>query len=413
MSAPSIPNLLSLRGASRGGGDRGGRGRSRGRGFGGPGRGAASGSASASALGHDAAIQGTDTDAAVSRLSAVELGYLQDPFASLFVQQAAMPPTRRLPIINRGTYTRTTAIDKVVERFLSQTDAPGQERQIISLGAGTDTRSLRLFSSSSSFQRIIYHEIDFPAICDRKFRTVRGSPQLRSVLSDPVVITPPPVAGAAAVENNNNNNNISINSWHSIQSSTPSGTGTCHLYCHGLDLRTLAQDQDNNQADPNSAATTSSSITIPNLRTHDDNIPTLLISECCLCYLSPHEASASIQWFASRIPHLGIVLYEPIKPDDPFGKMMVSNLAARGISMPTLEAYKQPADQEARLRQAGFNQTRQMTVDTIWDRWVSDEEKERVDGLEGLDEVEEWKLLAGHYIVTWGWRGGGFDLLDT
>jgi len=109
MSAPSIPNLLSPRGASRGG-DRG-RGRSRGRGFGmsaggGRGRGGPGsepGSASAARLGHDATVQGTDTDAAVSRLSAVELGYLQDPFANLFVQAAPPGPSaRRLPIINRG-----------------------------------------------------------------------------------------------------------------------------------------------------------------------------------------------------------------------------------------------------------------------------------------------------------------------
>lgn len=47
----------------------------------------------------DLAIQSTDTDAAVSRLSAVSLGYLEDPFASIFVGGEG---TRRMPIINRG-----------------------------------------------------------------------------------------------------------------------------------------------------------------------------------------------------------------------------------------------------------------------------------------------------------------------
>ena len=94
MSTPSIPNLLSLRGA-RGGGR--GRGRSRG----GPG-------SSASSQSHDAIIQGTDTDASVSRLSAVDLGYLQDPFAAYFVPSQMGPPTRRLPIINRGEKPQDT-----------------------------------------------------------------------------------------------------------------------------------------------------------------------------------------------------------------------------------------------------------------------------------------------------------------
>jgi len=46
------------------------------------------------------AIRATDTDAAVSRLSAVQAGYLEDPFAEHFVD--ATSNARRLPIINRG-----------------------------------------------------------------------------------------------------------------------------------------------------------------------------------------------------------------------------------------------------------------------------------------------------------------------
>ena len=87
MSASQIPNLNTLR---RGGGG-GGRGRLRHRGGGG-GR--------AGELGKDRVVQGTDNDASVSRLSAVRLGYLADPFA-----EALTPPgseTRRMPIINRG-----------------------------------------------------------------------------------------------------------------------------------------------------------------------------------------------------------------------------------------------------------------------------------------------------------------------
>lgn len=93
MAAPSIPNLLSLRGTRSG---------LRGRG-----RGAGRGGHLQSATGqaqHDATVQGTDTDAAVSRLSAVELGYLDDPYAAYFVQ--GQQSSRRLPIINRGqTFT--------------------------------------------------------------------------------------------------------------------------------------------------------------------------------------------------------------------------------------------------------------------------------------------------------------------
>ncbi|KAL2137403.1 hypothetical protein VTI74DRAFT_24 [Chaetomium olivicolor] len=369
MSAPSIPNLLSLRGA-------GGRGRGRGRG--GPGRTSGSGTGTGSGPNHDATIQGTDTDAAVSRLSAVELGYLSDPFARLFVQG---PSTRRLPIINRGTYTRTTAIDTLVDRFLASTN-PDELRQIVSLGAGTDTRCLRLFTSPSTPHRnISYHEIDFPSITARKQALISTAPSLRSILSPPVQLNPTtwqchslsptsPTTITTTANNNNNNNNNALT-----------------LTLHGLDLRTL----------------TPTSAPLPSLCPAS---PTLLLSECCLCYLPASHSASLLSHFTSLLPSLALIIYEPILPHDPFGKTMVSNLAARGICMPTLEVYPTADAQEGRLREAGFAEVRSSSVEQIWEGWVQRGEKERVDSLEGgLDEVEEWRLLAGHYVVVWGWRG--------
>ncbi|KAL8371886.1 hypothetical protein RB595_001611 [Gaeumannomyces hyphopodioides] len=364
MSASSIPNLLSLRGA-RGGA----RGRAQRRGGGGGG----GGPSAARGAGHDATIQGTDTDAAVSRLSAVELGYLQDPFAQYFVQQAGPgPSTRRLPIINRGTYTRTSGLDTFIDRFVAApegADERPQERQIVSLGAGTDTRSLRLLSRPG-VSGIVYHEIDFPLICAKKLNIIKA-PALRHLLSTPTV------------EDDGS-------SWCC---QTPDGKSQLHF--HGLDLRQLTQQPEESP--------------LKGLRT---DIPTLLVSECCLCYLETSEARDVIKWFADKIPNLGVLIYEPTKPDDPFGKTMVSNLAARGIAMPTLQDYRLPADQDARLKALGLEHARHLTVDNVWANWVPEPEKERVDSLEGLDEVEEWKLLAGHYVISWGWRGSGFRLWE-
>ena len=85
-SNPPIPNLLDSLRSARGRG-----GRRRGRHGHGP-----------SARTHEAVVQGTDTDAAVSRLSAVEMGYLADRYAGFFVPKTDGPVSRRLPIINRG-----------------------------------------------------------------------------------------------------------------------------------------------------------------------------------------------------------------------------------------------------------------------------------------------------------------------
>jgi [phosphatase 2A protein]-leucine-carboxy methyltransferase len=140
-------------------------------------------------------------------------------------------------------------------------------------------------------------------------------------------------------------------------------------------------------------------------------VPTLIISECCLCYLEVNTATDVIKWFADKIPELGIVLYEPIGPDDAFGQMMTENLAARGITMPTVQRYRSLAEQRERLAALGFREgdsgggNDAKSIEYIWDNWVTNEERERVDGLEGLDEVEEWQMLARHYAVVWGWKG--------
>ena len=262
-------------------------------------------------------------------------------------------------------------MDTLIHSFLSGASSAGPagaERQIISLGAGTDTRSLRIFSQSS-FRDITYHEIDFSTICTRKLNTVKATPLLRKFLPD------------ATVDDSG--------SW---RARTENGN---QFWCHGRDLRDLTSSQD---ASP-----------LAGLRT---DIPTLLVSECCLCYLEASEAKAVVDWFGSKIPNMGLLIYEPISPGDAFGKTMISNLAARGIVMPTLEAYQERGQQDDRLRDAGFEHATNRTIDEIWDGWVTEAEKERVNGLEGLDEVEEWKLLSSHYIIAWGWRGLGFQAWD-
>lgn len=90
MSSHQIPNLLSLRDA------RGGSGRLRGRGGS---EYSSSLSAEEQAVAKDKIVQQTDQDASVSRMSAVEVGYLDDPFAKEF---AAVGGPRRFPVINRG-----------------------------------------------------------------------------------------------------------------------------------------------------------------------------------------------------------------------------------------------------------------------------------------------------------------------
>ncbi|KAL8948962.1 MAG: hypothetical protein Q9222_004899, partial [Ikaeria aurantiellina] len=262
MAAPQIPNLNTLR---RNPGPRLRRGL-------GP---SSSLSDEEDKAAKDKIVQQTDQDASVSRFSAVELGYLDDPFAKYFVSG---PYQRRFPIINRGTYVRTTAIDNLVHRFLT---SPSQipKKQIISLGAGSDTRFFRLIKSHTPSQpfNCSYHELDFPSNTTSKITTIIHSPVLSALIPGP----------------------FTTSEDHSSLSSP-------NYHIHPIDLRTLNDSSSLDSIDP--------------------TLPTLLISECCLTYLPPSLADSTIQHFTSTLfpltTPLALILYEPINPGTPFGQVM-------------------------------------------------------------------------------------------
>ena len=149
------------------------------------------------------------------------------------------------------------------------------------------------------------------------------------------------------------------------------------------------------------------------------NIPTVIVSECCLCYMSAGESDAVIKWFSDRISTLGIILYEPCKPNDAFGQMMSENLASRGLSMPSIKVYDSLDAQCTRLRKAGFDMFQQgASIDWLWENWIEGGEHVRLDRILMVDEEEEWKLLAGHYLVLWAareaeGRDGAFEGWDN
>ena len=262
-----------------------------------------------------------------------------------------------------GTYARTKAIDRLLQDFFDAT--PKARKQIISLGAGSDTRYFRL--SKYRPADVLYHELDFSENTEKKVGMIRRSPSAQALLGDSDTVT-----------------------W------TNSEIHAADYHLHAIDLRMLNDD------------TSLSDHTIAGI---DPELPTLLLSECCLTYLKPEAADAVVKHFAFRSlkpsTPLGLALYEPINPFDSFGKVMVSNLASRGIVLQTLHKYSSLEAQVARLQAAGLTSgQRAVDVDFLLQHWFDDKEKTRVSQVEMLDEVEELKLLTKHYCVAWGWRDG-------
>lgn len=97
----------------------------------------------------DNAIRQTDTDAALARLSAVKKGYIEDSFIAHLLPRAQFQPVRP-PLINIGTYVRSKSIDALVDQWLELCEQQATVGQIVSLGAGSDTRFWRISVRVSS-----------------------------------------------------------------------------------------------------------------------------------------------------------------------------------------------------------------------------------------------------------------------
>ncbi|WBW70899.1 leucine carboxyl methyltransferase, involved in regulation of PPA2 [Schizosaccharomyces osmophilus] len=285
----------------------------------------------------------TDLDALKCRMSATKMGYIDDPYIQYFLPKRSI---HKPPIINRGTYVRTWSIDHVLINFLNKIEG---KKQIISLGAGTDTRAFR-FLAKLPKESIKFIELDLYPNCVRKVQSIAKHEALHAKLGD-----------------------YTLDATKGI------------LLSDSLDILPFDIRRIPEAGLPDRA---------------DRSLPTIVLSECCLCYLEPNEANSICQWFQERFSCIGILVYEPIQGMDSFGKMMKSNLASRGIYLKTLESYNTIEDQETRFTDNGFQHTTALDFAALEREWIPEIEKQRIAKIEMLDELEEWYLLAKHYCLV-------------
>ncbi|KAF8320326.1 leucine carboxyl methyltransferase [Clavulina sp. PMI_390] len=301
----------------------------------------------------DSAIRSTDSDAAQARLSAVNKGYLEDPFIAYFVPRARFLSPRP-PLINVGTFVRATAIDTLVHQWIDI----NPESQIVSLGAGSDTRFWRLSAQSRISRVRHYVEVDFPENTARKTAIIRKTPSLSQYLLG-VVRTE---QGGMALRATN-------------------------YTLIPADLRLPP------------AATLGPLLTGDTL---SPNIPTLFISECVFAYMPKASSDALINWFSENFEITAGALYEMFGLNDPFGKIMRQNLMSRNVSLPGVDAYPALDSQRERYLNASFSHANALSLKRV--RWshIPPAEASRIAALEMLDEVEELDLVLEHYVVAWG-----------
>ncbi|WWD16185.1 hypothetical protein CI109_100610 [Kwoniella shandongensis] len=389
----------------------------------------------------DDAIRLTDDDAASSRLSATNAGYLPDPFVSLLYKprlsstdaQAHVhaggigggPSSRKPPLINVGTHHRTRGIDLLIDKFLDQNQGGGAEKQIVSLGAGSDTRFWRLMSRAQPPSLAKYVEIDFPHLTSPKAQRIARSRKLSQYLTKPKSTSPRTTSDSLTTP-------MTMAPPNPTATTTPPFTisqGGTSLQSQNylllpLDLRPSPSSSSSSSSNNNNNEQTISEILTSTLLPHlDPTLPTLFLAECLFPYMPPGDSEAVISWFGNEFERCVGVVYEMVGLGDSFGNVMKRNLASRNLSIPGSIPFTTPQSQADRFlashSDSGSGSTPSRFTEagakTLWqvrEECIDPNELHRISKLEFLDEIEELRLVLEHYVIAWGTKGEGMGSIS-
>lgn len=362
----------------------------------------------------DRAVRETDLDAAAARVSAVSKNYLHDRFAGLLARPspAGEGSTLRPPWVNIGTHHRTYVIDSLAERFMAGGQGAKKKKQVLSLGAGSDSRFWRLregyCTTGEAWPVGRWVETDLQMTVSQKIRTVLATDSLRDLCGTQLAVSPGPkmpvAAPAPCIDLPSDPTDLYADNY-------------CLL---AADLRRPAELINKLQSAPPDGTSKDPLL--------DPAAPTLIIAELLFLYLSPSHTAACLAALTAFFKGpLMIITYEALDLGDSFSRMMVQNLAGRGLSLAGFESNGSVASQIGRLEEHGFTEIVSTDMKSLrvgvapaeqgrsgeeWKtRW--EPELERIRRLEFLDEVEELELILMHYAVSWGIRHPGSPARST
>lgn len=302
---------------------------------------------------------------------------MRDDFARHFVHPAQAQ--RRAPIINRGTFARITSLRTIIRRFLQLAptgDGSTTSRQVLVLGAGFDTAVFQL-QKEGALAGAAFFELDFPDIVQQKSRIIARTAELTASL-------------CGTAEDSCDRLHIDAQHQELTVRAGPMSGGDGASTVRGGQYSLLAADL----SDLDRVRETLSKAGF------DSSVPTLVISECVLIYMEAEHSDAVIEWIASTLPQAAFVLYEQILPSDPFGKIMVRNIASRGCPLKSIAKYPGLEEMCERFRTKGWQFAVAKDMDVLYKRMLDQEEKTRIERLEMFDEFEEWHMLMQHYCLT-------------
>ena len=230
-----------------------------------------------------------------------------------------------------------------MREFIKIHSASHENYQIISLGAGFDTRLFRFMDEfGNKLEGLKYFEIDFDQIIREKIRIVEIKPILKERSS----------------------------SWRPISFDL---NGGINEEIFGNDF--------------------------------DASVPALIIAECCLMYLTAESGDKIISWCGNTFKSsVTFCSFDPILANDlksdPFAKVMLENFDKRGLDTRALLEYPSKQSTINRFMKHfplvdSFTMLQLETTESL----VSKQERREVLIKSALDEYEDWTLLASHSLL--------------
>nr|CAD7450064.1 unnamed protein product [Timema bartmani] len=301
----------------------------------------------------------------------VQAGYFNDEFIHHFVSKYS----RRSPLINIGYYVRATIIDFTLQTFLA--DILPQPAQIVSCGAGFDTNYFRLKTGEKLHPEVVYYEVDFPEVIERKSRIIRDT----AVLSEAVGVP------------DDESRHIELK--------------TRQYRLLACDLRQL----DNLES-------------MLRLAGVNFSLPTLFLSECAVTYMDEpsmlnvvksllcHSSSALIRWVSAKFDRAVFAVYEQVYPEDGFGIVMAKHFESINTPLLSLATFPDLGSQEERYKTRGWSSCVSRSAWDVFINITDSAERRRAYNLEPFDEMEELHLKCCHYALTIASKGFITSLLN-
>uniref|UniRef100_A0A671VIJ9 Leucine carboxyl methyltransferase 1 n=1 Tax=Sparus aurata TaxID=8175 RepID=A0A671VIJ9_SPAAU len=263
----------------------------------------------------DEAVRATCDDATTCKRFATSKSYWKDPYIQYFARSVG---ERKAPEINRGYYARVRGVNHLLDAFIRKAEC---DCQVINVGAGLDTTFWRLKDENLLPRK--FFEVDFPAVVARKIHNIKTKPPL----SKPLIET-------------HSTDSLLLDA-HSLDSDR-----FCIIGADLRDISNLDEKLKKFQLNP--------------------ELPTLLVSECVLVYMTPSQSSNLVRWAAETFHTAMFINYE----------------------------------QKERFLKTGWEHADALDMMTVYSMLPQDDVA-RIERLEFLDERELLQQLLQHYSICW------------